>query len=80
MSPQERADLGVIPGYLPELKALRAFVDRLVMLFEGGPDRGPTSGRSPSWSRRWGSSRRRRRSVGFQYLNPLLRIWTIGLS
>jgi hypothetical protein len=47
------------------------FVGRLVMLFEGGQNetlaRGPilASGRSPSWSRRWGSSRRSRRVSDF---------------
>ena len=55
MSPQERANPGMIPGYLPELTAVRACVDRLVMRFEGGPD--PTFGWSPSWSRRCESSR-----------------------
>jgi hypothetical protein len=34
MSPQERADLEKMLNYLPELKALRDFVDRLEMLFE----------------------------------------------
>jgi Transposase len=36
MSRQERVDLGTMLGYLPELKTLRAFVDRLEMLFEEG--------------------------------------------
>jgi hypothetical protein len=36
MSEQERADLGTILSYLPELKTLRSFVDRLGMLFEEG--------------------------------------------
>ena len=51
MRPQERADPGVIPGYLPELTAVLAFVDRLVMPFEGaqtpfpgGPRVGPGGG------------------------------------
>jgi Transposase len=34
MSPQERADLEKMLNYLPELKTLRDFVDRLEMLFE----------------------------------------------
>lgn len=36
MSQQEQADLGTALGYLPELKTLRAFVDRLQLLFEEG--------------------------------------------
>jgi transposase-like protein len=36
MSDQERADLATMLSYLPELKALRDFVDRLGMLFEEG--------------------------------------------
>lgn len=36
MSKQEQADLGTALGYLPELKTLRAFVDRLQLLFEEG--------------------------------------------
>ncbi len=36
MSDRERADLATMLGYLPELKALRDFVDRLGMLFEEG--------------------------------------------
>ena len=36
MSPRERLDLEKILSYLPELKALRDFVDRLEMLFEEG--------------------------------------------
>jgi transposase-like protein len=36
MSPQERADLARMECYLPELKVLRDFVDRLGMLFEEG--------------------------------------------
>src|SRR3954451_6535493 len=36
MSRQERADLATMLDYLPELKTLRAFVDRLEMLFEAG--------------------------------------------
>jgi hypothetical protein len=36
MSPQERTDLVTMLSYLPELKALRDFVDRLEMLFEEG--------------------------------------------
>jgi hypothetical protein len=34
MSPRERLDLEKMLNYLPELKALRDFVDRLEMLFE----------------------------------------------
>jgi hypothetical protein len=34
MSEQERADLGTMLSYLPELKTLRSFMDRLEMLFE----------------------------------------------
>ena len=36
MSDQERADLATTLSYLPELKTLRDFVDRLGMLFEEG--------------------------------------------
>jgi hypothetical protein len=36
MSQQERADLATMLSYLPELKILRDFVDRLEMLFEEG--------------------------------------------
>ena len=36
MSDQERADLATMQSYLPELKALRDFVDRLGLLFEDG--------------------------------------------
>ena len=36
MSERERADLAMMVSYLPELKALRDFVDRLEMLFEEG--------------------------------------------
>ena len=36
MSAQEKADLATMLGYLPELKILRDFVDRLEMLFEEG--------------------------------------------
>jgi hypothetical protein len=36
MSPQERADLATKRDYLPELKTLRDFVDRLGMLLEEG--------------------------------------------
>jgi hypothetical protein len=39
MSAQEKADLATMLSYLPELKVLREFVDRLGMLFEeGGSD------------------------------------------
>ncbi len=34
MTRQERIDLAMMQGYLPELKVLREFVDRLEMLFE----------------------------------------------
>jgi transposase len=36
MNKQERTDLATMFGYLPELKTLRDFVDRLGMLFEEG--------------------------------------------
>src|SRR3954469_2993277 len=36
MSGQDRADLATMVGYLPELKTLRDFVDRLEKLFEEG--------------------------------------------
>jgi Transposase len=36
MSRQERADLETMLGYLPELRTLRAFADRLQLLFEPG--------------------------------------------
>ncbi len=36
MSDRERADLATMVSYLPELKALRDFVDRLEVLFEEG--------------------------------------------
>jgi hypothetical protein len=36
MSKQELADLRTMLGYLPELRTLRAFVDRLQLLFEEG--------------------------------------------
>lgn len=36
MSEQEEADLATMLGYLPELKTLRDFVDRLEILFEEG--------------------------------------------
>jgi hypothetical protein len=36
MSPPERADLATMLNYLPGLKSLRDFVDRLGMLFEEG--------------------------------------------
>jgi hypothetical protein len=45
MSKQERADLGTMLGYLPELKTLRAFVDRLEMLFEEGQSQSLAWGR-----------------------------------
>jgi hypothetical protein len=38
MSDRERADLETMLGYLPELKSLRDFVDRLGLLFEEGRD------------------------------------------
>ena len=40
MSDRERADLATMLGYLPELKPLRDFVDRLGDLFEGGQSEG----------------------------------------
>src|SRR5271157_2221514 len=36
MTRQERIDLATMQSYLPELKVLRDFVDRLEMLFEEG--------------------------------------------
>jgi transposase-like protein len=45
MSDQERADLDTMLGYLPELKALRDFVDRLGMLFEEGQSEASARGR-----------------------------------
>jgi hypothetical protein len=36
LSKQDKADLATMVSYLPELKALREFVDRLEMLFEEG--------------------------------------------
>jgi transposase len=45
MSPQERADLETMLTYLPELKTLRLFVDRLEMLFEEG------QGEALAWGR-----------------------------
>lgn len=45
LSEQERADLGTMLDYLPELRTLRAFVDRLEMLFE------EDQGESLAWGR-----------------------------
>jgi hypothetical protein len=45
LSPQERADLATMLNYLPELKTLRDFVDRLGMLFEEG------QGEALAWGR-----------------------------
>jgi hypothetical protein len=45
MGDQERADLATMLGYLPELKALRDFVDRLGVLFEEGQSE------ASAWSR-----------------------------
>src|SRR4051794_8216748 len=45
MSDQERADLATMLSYLPELKVLREFVDRLGMLFEEG------QGEALAWGR-----------------------------
>jgi transposase-like protein len=45
MSDQERADLATMLSYLPELKPLRDFVDRLGMLFEEG------QGEALAWGR-----------------------------
>jgi transposase-like protein len=45
MSDQERADLATMLSYLPELKALRDFVDRLGPLFEEG------QGEASAWRR-----------------------------
>ena len=65
MSPQERADLETMLTYLPELKTLRLFVDRLEMLFEEGQGEalawGPTgpSWQCPNWPPPSGGFRRR---------------------
>jgi transposase-like protein len=45
MSDQERADLATMLSYLPELKVLRDFVDRLGLLFEEGPSEALAWGR-----------------------------------
>jgi hypothetical protein len=45
MSEQEEAELATMVGYLPELKTLRDFVDRLEMLFEEG------QGEALAWGR-----------------------------
>lgn len=45
MSDQERADLATMLSYLPELKTLRDFVDRLVVLFEEGQSEASAWGR-----------------------------------
>jgi transposase-like protein len=45
MSDRERADLATMLSYLPELKVLRDFVDRLGMLFEAG------QGEALAWGR-----------------------------
>ena len=45
MGQQERADLATMLAYLPELKTLRLFVDRLEMLFEEG------QGEALAWGR-----------------------------
>ena len=71
MSPRERLDLEKMLSYLPELKALRDFVDRLEMLFEESQSEALAWGRHaaltsnrrflavPSLRRRWRCSRRR---------------------
>jgi hypothetical protein len=45
MSPQEQADLTTMLFYLPELKVLRDFVDRLAKLFEEGQSEAQAWGR-----------------------------------
>jgi hypothetical protein len=45
MSGQDQADLATMVGYLPELKVLRDFVDRLESLFEEG------QGEALAWGR-----------------------------
>ena len=77
MSPQERANPGMIPGYLPELTAVRV---------RGPPGDAFRGGARPHFRMVPELVQAVRiltpdeRSVGTQYLNPLLRIWTIGLS
>jgi hypothetical protein len=51
MSPQERLDLEKMLSYLPELKTLRDFVDRLEMLFEGGQSEALAWGRQAALTR-----------------------------
>src|SRR4051794_29609479 len=45
MSERDESDLAIMVGYLPELKALRDFVDRLEMLFEEGQSEALARGR-----------------------------------
>jgi transposase-like protein len=61
MSRQDQADLATMIGYLPELKALRAFVDRLEMLFEEGQTEALA----------WGRHAALLRSSGFQAVPEL---------
>src|SRR3954471_2669797 len=45
MSERDEADLAIMVSYLPELKTLRDFVDRLEMLFEEGQSEALARGR-----------------------------------
>jgi hypothetical protein len=54
MSPQEKADLATMVSYLPELKILRNFVDRLEMLFEEAQSEELAWGRHAALLRRSG--------------------------
>src|SRR3954452_21914220 len=51
MSRQDRADLATMVSYLPELKILRDFVDRLEILFEGGQSEALAWGRHAALGR-----------------------------
>jgi transposase-like protein len=51
LSPQERLDLEKMLNYLPELKTLRSFVDRLEMLFEEGQSEALAWGRHAALTR-----------------------------
>jgi hypothetical protein len=51
LSPQERLDLEKMLNYLPELKTLRDFVDRLEMLFEEGQSEALAWGRHAALTR-----------------------------
>jgi transposase-like protein len=51
MGPQERSDLETMLEYLPELRTLRTFVDRLQMLFEVGQSEALAWGRHAALTR-----------------------------